>query len=134
MCANISNAFTKCALIMIIFNVRLDYTCFVYAEKLSTGRTFTRFFYIRIDRFTWAAVYRNFNFTFWFQFSKTISNQLVYLKSILLHSIQTTAFYLFDDKPKKSCFMRMISDYISCVCWVLIHLFDDSLFSPWSFV
>lgn len=84
----------------------------------------------------------DFNFTFWFQFFKIHSNQLVFffifvVFEILFHSIHVTAFYLFHDRSKIICFFCyidsigwMISDAISCVCSMLIRLFDDSF---WSF-
>lgn len=54
---------------------------------------------------------------------------------ILFHSIHATAFYLFYNRPKKQALLFlsgfigwMISVAVSCVCSILIHLFDDSFF------
>lgn len=133
MCANTANAFTKCALIMIIF-VRLDYTCFVYAEKLSTGRTFTRFFKYQNGSFHLSRLLYHCAKEFQLYILAPVlknhfkSTCLFEINSIALDSNDCFLFILRQTKKKTSCFIRMISDCVSCVCWVLIHWFGDSFF------
>lgn len=113
----------------------------LYFKKASTGRTIK--------------CYQNGSFFIdlqpplkWISISHSDSNSLrsiqinlfflsVSLFEILFHSIHATAFYLFYDRPKKKKYLLLllyqfigwtISDVVSCVCSILIHLFDDSFF------